>query len=75
MWMLKLSPQPRRFAALIVLCLVMAAPHASAREDFGKVHFPIACNAGVQGEFDLALAMLHGHVDRYLNSIGREAKQ
>src|SRR5262245_30261053 len=59
MWMLKSSPQLRRFAPLIVLCLAMAAPHANAREDFGKVHFPIACNTGVQAEFDLALAMLH----------------
>src|SRR5215467_4346444 len=59
MWMLKSSPQLWRFAPLIVFCLAMAAPHANAREDFGKVHFPVACNAGVQGEFDLALAMLH----------------
>src|SRR5215813_1586655 len=59
MWMLKSSPQRRRFAQLIVFCLAMAAPHANAREHFGKVHLPVACNAGVQGEFDLALAMLH----------------
>jgi len=57
--MLKPSPQLRRIAPLIVFCLAMAAPPANAREDFGKVHFPIACDAGVQGEFDLALAMLH----------------
>src|SRR5262249_31728249 len=59
MRMLKSSPQLQRFAPLIVLCLAMAAPHVNAREDFGKVHFPVACNAGVQDEFDLALAMLH----------------
>src|SRR5262245_54763288 len=59
MWMLKSSPQLWRFAPLIVFCLAMAAPHANAREDFGKVHFPVACNEVVQGEFDLALAMLH----------------
>jgi len=59
MRMLKSSPQLRRFAPLIVFCLAIATPPANAREDFGKVHFPIACNAGVQGEFDLVLAMLH----------------
>src|SRR5262245_61920280 len=59
MWMIKSSPRPRRLASLIVLCLAMVAQHANAREDFGKVHFPVACNASVQGEFDLALAMLH----------------
>src|SRR5215471_20764433 len=30
-----------------------------ARQRFGKVHFPVACNESVQDEFDLALAMLH----------------
>jgi hypothetical protein len=50
MWMLKSSPQLRRFAPLIFFCLVMAAPHANAREDFGKVHFPVACNAGIQAK-------------------------
>src|SRR5262245_38921132 len=59
MRMLKSSPQLRRFAPLIVFCLAIATPPANAREDFGKVHFPIACNAGVQGDFDLGLAMLH----------------
>jgi tetratricopeptide (TPR) repeat protein len=58
-WMLKSSSQLRRFAPLIVSCLAMAAPPANAREDFGKVHFPLACNSSVQGDFDLALAMLH----------------
>jgi hypothetical protein len=37
----------------------MAAPHANAHQHFGKVHIPVACNPGVQEEFDLALAMLH----------------
>src|SRR5215471_7095635 len=59
MWMLKSSPQLRRFALLISLCLAVATAHANVRQDFGKVHFPIACNDNVQDEFDLALAMLH----------------
>src|SRR5499426_4330601 len=59
MWMLKSCPQLRRLAPLIVFCLAMAAPHANARDDFGKVHLPVACNAGVQAEFNIALAMLH----------------
>jgi tetratricopeptide (TPR) repeat protein len=32
---------------------------ANALEQFGQVHFPIACKPGVQEEFDLAVAMLH----------------
>src|SRR5262245_36140791 len=28
-------------------------------EQFGEVHFPVACKAGVQEKFDLAVAMLH----------------
>jgi len=59
MWMLKSSPQLRRFALLISLCLAVATAHANARQDYGRVHFPIACNDSVQDEFDLALAMLH----------------
>ena len=57
--MLKSAAQVRRFALLIGLCFAMAAPQANAREQFGKVHFPVACNPGVQDEFDLGLAMLH----------------
>src|SRR5215470_14967046 len=59
MWMLKSSPQLQRFALLVSLCLTVATAHANARQDFGKVHFPIACKDSVQDEFDLALAMLH----------------
>src|SRR5215510_5713933 len=59
MWMLKSSPQLKRFALLISLCLAVATAHANARQDYGRVHFPIACNDSVQDEFDLALAMLH----------------
>src|SRR5262245_32174643 len=53
------APQLRRLALLISLCLAAATAHANARQDFGKAHFPIACNDSVQDEFDLALAMLH----------------
>src|SRR5262245_10099899 len=56
---LKSAPQLKRFALLVSLCLTVATAHANARQDFGKVHFPIACNDSVQDEFDLALAMLH----------------
>src|SRR5262245_2048366 len=28
-------------------------------QQFGEVHFPVACKAGVQEKFDLAVAMLH----------------
>src|SRR5215470_2895807 len=59
MWMLKSPPQLQRFALLVSLCLTVATAHANARQDFGKVHFPVACNAAVQDEFNLALAMLH----------------
>jgi predicted Zn-dependent protease len=52
-----------RLSALIAfLCVAVISPEASwvnAQEQFGAVHFPITCNAGVQKTFDLALAMLH----------------
>src|SRR5262247_524603 len=46
------------------LCLGIATialepPRANAFENFGEVHFPIACKPEVQAEFDLAVAMLH----------------
>src|SRR5262245_46850241 len=44
---------------LFVAMNAIAAPWANAVEQFGEVHFPIACHAGVQKKFDLALAMLH----------------
>jgi hypothetical protein len=56
---LKSALHARRLALLIGFCLAMAAPQANAREHFGKVQFPVACNPGVQDEFELALAMLH----------------
>src|SRR5262245_61045985 len=56
---LKSVPRLQRLALLISLCLAVTTAPANARQDFGKVHFPIACNDSVQDEFDLALAMLH----------------
>ena len=61
-WMLKSVRQLRRGALMICLFVAMTAleaPWANAVEQFGEVHFPIACHAGVQKKFDLALAMLH----------------
>src|SRR5262249_8765166 len=55
----KSAPQLQRFALLISLCLAVATAQANTRQDFGKGHFPIACNDSVQDEFDLALAKLH----------------
>jgi predicted Zn-dependent protease len=60
--MLKRVRQLQRGALMTCLCVAMIAleaPRANAVEQFGEVHFPIACNAGVQEEFDLAVAMLH----------------
>ena len=54
--------QLQRVALMTCLCVAMIAreaPRANAVEQFGEVHLPIACNAGVQEEFDLAVAMLH----------------
>src|SRR5215831_18944423 len=61
-WMLKPARRVRRGALLTCLCvalIALEAPRANALEPFGEVHFPVACNAGVQEQFDLALAMLH----------------
>ena len=52
-WMLKSVRQLRRGALMTCLCVAMTAleaPWANAFEQFGEVHFPIACNAGVQNE-------------------------
>src|SRR5262245_5566352 len=58
----KPAPHLRSWTLVLGLCFAMAASHANAQSDvhqhFGKVHFPVACNAAVQAEFDLALAML-----------------
>src|SRR5499433_3615220 len=52
-----------RCALITCLCIATIAlvpPRANAfQQHFGEVHFPIACKAEVQDEFDLALAMLH----------------
>ena len=57
---LKRVRQLPRGALMTCLCLVaFEAPRANAVEQFGEVHFPIACTAGVQAEFDRAVAMLH----------------
>src|SRR5262245_46989266 len=61
-WMLKPARQVRRGALLTCLCVAMIAleaPRANALEQFGEVHFPVTCKAGVQEKFDLAVAMLH----------------
>src|SRR5262249_35328455 len=62
-WIFKPAPHLRSWALVLGLCFAMAASQANAQSNadqrFGKVHFPLACNAAVQDEFDLALAMLH----------------
>src|SRR5215510_10065320 len=61
-WILKSLRQLRRGALMTCLFVAMTAleaPWTNAVEQFGEVHFPIACHADVQKKFDLALAMLH----------------
>ena len=58
----KLRSQLWRAALMTCLCIATIAlepPWANAFENFGEVHFPIACKPDVQEDFDLALAMLH----------------
>src|SRR5262249_39425668 len=60
--MLTRGRQPLRSALITSLFVAVPAPEASwvtAQAQFGAVHFPVTCNAGVQTKFDLALAMLH----------------
>jgi predicted Zn-dependent protease len=60
--MLKPMRRLRCGALMICLCVALAAlegPRANAEEQFGEVHFPVTCDAGVQKKFDSALAMLH----------------
>jgi tetratricopeptide (TPR) repeat protein len=45
--------------SLFVALIANGAPWANAQDQFGEVHFPVSCDAGVQKKFDLALAMLH----------------
>src|SRR4029434_1308897 len=52
----------RHCALMICLCVaifVVEARWAKGTQQFGEVHFPIACKPDVQREFDLAVAMLH----------------
>src|SRR5215470_8159183 len=58
----KRRPQLWRGVLMTCLCIATIAlevPRANAFENFGEVHFPIACKPDVQEDFDLALAMLH----------------
>ena len=67
LWMLKPVLRLRYGALMICLCVALTAlegPWANAEEQFGEVqfgevHFPVTCDAGVQKKFDLAVAMLH----------------
>ena len=62
LWMLKIVRQVGRIALVTCVCAALTAteaPSANADEQFGEVHFPVSCNAGVQKKFNVALAMLH----------------
>src|SRR5215475_1776974 len=52
-----------RYAALLAALLASSAlapmRQASAAGQWGEVHFPVSCQAGVQQAFDQAVAMLH----------------
>jgi tetratricopeptide (TPR) repeat protein len=56
-------PRPLQRAAMVtgvfVSLIAPGAQWANAQGQFGEVHFPVSCDAGVQKKFDLALAMLH----------------
>jgi hypothetical protein len=59
-WMLKPLRLLRLGALVTCLCVALTsleAPRANAEEKSGEVHFPVTCDAGVQKEFDLAIAM------------------
>jgi hypothetical protein len=47
------------FAALLALSAVAPMRQAGAAGQWGEVHFPVSCQAGVQQAFDQAVAMLH----------------
>ena len=56
--------KPVRWHGALIICLCVAifivgAPCAKGAQQFGEVHFPVACKPDVQKEFDLAVAMLH----------------
>src|SRR5262245_52316196 len=62
-WIFKPAPHLRSWTLVLGLCFAMVVSHVNAQSNadqpFGKVHFPVACSAAVQDEFDPALAMLH----------------
>jgi len=58
-----MKPQ-RRWPYLLIVLLLWAASglvqgQAAGTEQLGQVHFPVACSADVQPEFDRAVALLH----------------
>jgi tetratricopeptide (TPR) repeat protein len=58
-----MKPQ-RRWPCLLVVLLLWAAPglvqgQAAGTERLGQAHFPVACSADAQQEFDRAVALLH----------------
>src|SRR5215813_3432133 len=60
----RLKPARQLGRVTLLACVWVAltasvSPSANAEEQFGEVHFPVSCDAGVQKNFDLALAMLH----------------
>jgi tetratricopeptide (TPR) repeat protein len=61
-WMSQPVRQLRRAATVagVFVAFFATGPRwANAQDQFGEVHFPVSCDAGVQKKFDLALAMLH----------------
>jgi tetratricopeptide (TPR) repeat protein len=61
-WMSRPARQLQRAAMVtgVFVALIAAGTRwANAQAQFGEVHFPVSCDAGVQKTFDLALAMLH----------------
>jgi hypothetical protein len=58
-----MKPQ-KRWPCLLIVLLLWAAPglvqgQAAGTEQLGQVHFPVACSADVQQEFNRAVALLH----------------
>src|SRR5262249_37220152 len=68
-----------RYAALAgLLASSVLAPtrQADAAGQWGEVHFPVSCQAGVQQAFDQAVAMLHsfafGDAAKTLTAVGQD---
>src|SRR5262245_56348879 len=57
------SMKQRGLIALVLSAILASAagthPAAAQAEKLGKVNFPISCSAGVQPQFDRAVALLH----------------